>query len=285
MPLIDSRRVRIGCSSFSSRDWVGPFYPEGTAPKDYLRIYARHFDCVEVDATYYALPTPSTVRGWDEKTPTDFLLCAKFPRSIVHAGDGPAPEGTRLLTPDATYSDRDAFLQVMSSLGSKLGPLLLQFPYFNRGVFASRAPFLERLDRFLEDLPGDFHYTVEIRNRSWLDASFTGLLRRHGVSLALVDQAWMPHGDELEGKLDLHPASPMYLRLLGDRKKIEALTSHWDREVIDRSEGLDRWARFLVRRLREGQTVLVFVNNHYAGHAPATARRLREMLEAALSRG
>src|SRR5206468_3839445 len=76
--------VRFGTSSFSSEDWVGPFYPPGTAPGDFLRHYAHAFDTVEVDATYYAVPSARTVDGWVAKTPEGFLLAAKFPRSIVH---------------------------------------------------------------------------------------------------------------------------------------------------------------------------------------------------------
>lgn len=274
--------VRFGTSSFANRDWVGPFYPTGTRPADYLREYSRRYDTVEVDASYYAVPTPSTVDGWDEKTPDGFLLCAKFPRSIVHAGKGPAPDPRRLLDPEHCAPDRDAFLGVMSRLGPKLGTLLLQFPYFNRCAFDSAGPFLERLDAFLSDLPPGFSYAVEIRNRQWLGPEFLNLLRHHRVDLAVVDQAWMPHGDELEASYDLVTGSRIYLRLLGDHKAIEELTTTWDKEVVDRRERLDRWAGFLVRTVRRGVEVLVFVNNHYAGHAPATTERLKEMFRVQL---
>ncbi|HKI84703.1 MAG TPA: DUF72 domain-containing protein, partial [Candidatus Krumholzibacteria bacterium] len=276
--------VRFGCSSFSSKDWVGPFYPPKTPPGEFLSIYSRHFDTVEIDASYYAVPERRTVQGWDEKTPEGFLVCAKFPRSIVHAGKGAQPDTSRLLSAEYCYRDRDAFLANMALLGDKLGPLLLQFPYFNRQTFARRGDFFERLEHFLGDLPREFRYAVEIRNKNWLVGDFVSLLREHEVSLTVVDQAWMPHGDELEGKLDLVPAQPLYLRLLGDRQRIEAITKSWEKEVIDQSERLDRWVTFLVRRVKDGVPVLVFVNNHYAGHAPATVVRLRQLFEAALGR-
>ncbi len=222
------------------------------------------------------------VESWDEKTPEGFLLCAKFPRSIVHAGKGAQPDAARILDPDTVYRDRDVFLSNMARLGNKLGPLLLQFPYFNRQTFSRRGDFFERLDRFLADLPREFRYAVEIRNKAWLVPDFISLLRERDVSLTIVDQAWMPHGDELEGKLDFVTAPVVYLRLLGDRKRIEAITKTWDKEVIDQNERLDRWVTFLVRRVKDGVPVLVFVNNHYAGHAPATATRLREMFQAQL---
>jgi uncharacterized protein YecE (DUF72 family) len=273
--------VRFGTSSFSSEDWVGPFYPPGTRPADFLAYYAKEFDTVEVDATYYAVPDARTVDGWVRKTPEGFLLCAKFPRSIVHGGEAKSPDARHVLQPDSTYEVRDRFLEVMRRMGPRLGPLVLQFPYFNRECFPSQGPFLERLDRFLADLPRDgLAYAVEVRNKAWLKPSLVDLLRRRETGLVLVDQAWMPHADELEGKLDLVPHPPAYVRLLGDRAQIEAITKRWDREVIDRAERLGRWAALLRRLRAQGVKSLVYVNNHYAGHAPTTVRRLMEMFRA-----
>jgi uncharacterized protein YecE (DUF72 family) len=263
---------------------VGPFYPDGTPPGGFLSYYATQFDTVEVDATYYAVPDESTVDGWVEKTPEGFVLSAKFPRSIVHAGDGPQPDGAKLLTSDHTYRERDEFLEVISRLGSRLGSLVLQFPYFSKNAFAEPGKFLDRLDGFLTDLAPGFHYAVEIRNRGWLTPEFAHLCREHDASMVLVDQAWMPHGDELEEQFDIVTSHPAYVRLLGDRKEIEAITQRWDVEVVDRKERLERWANFLVRIMRRGAPVLVYVNNHYAGHAPSTTRRLRELFQRAAER-
>jgi uncharacterized protein YecE (DUF72 family) len=270
--------VRFGTSSFSSADWVGPFYPPGAKAGDFLSLYAREMDTVEVDATYYAIPNARLVDSWVAKTPPGFLLSAKFPRSIVHGGESEAPDARRVLAPDATYEARDRFLEVMRRLGDRLGVLLMQFPYFNRGAFPSAGPFVERLDRFLADLPRDgLTYAVEVRNKAWVKPDLVDVLRRHRASLTLVDQAWMPHGDEMEGRVDLVPAEPAYVRLLGDRKEIEAITKRWSEEVIDRGERLARWASLLGRLARRGVRSLVYVNNHYAGHAPTTVRRLKQM--------
>jgi uncharacterized protein YecE (DUF72 family) len=270
--------VRFGTSSFSSKDWVGPFYPPGMKAGSFLAHYATQFDTVEVDATYYALPSSRLVDGWNAKTPAGFLLSAKFPKSIVHAGKTFKPDPTRILDPDATYEDRDVFVETMRRLGPKLGTLLIQFPYFNRQVFPSAGPFLERLDPFLRDLPKDgMHYVVEVRNKAWLKPDLTDVLRRHGVGLALVDQAWMPHGDEVAGKLDWNTGDHCYVRLLGDRKRIEAITKTWDKEVLHHDERMERWAKLIAGMMAQGIRTLVYVNNHYAGHAPTTVRRLRDM--------
>ena len=278
--------VRFGTSSFSSKDWVGPFYPKGTRPGDFLRVYATRFDTVEIDATYYAVPAASTVEGWADKTPPGFLISAKFPRDIVHGGEGRIPNPEQVLDPDRTYPIRDEFLEVMTKLGPRLGPLVIQFPFFNERVFPESSVFFERLDRFLADLPSEFTYAVEIRNPKWVGQDLAVLCRRHKVSLVLVDQAWMPHGDEVERRFDPVTATPCYVRLLGDREIIEKITTSWDREVIDQGGRLARWSAFLNRMLERKVPTLVYVNNHYAGHAPATLERLRGLfLDARRKRG
>ena len=270
--------IRIGTSSFSSKDWIGPFYPEGTKQTEFLSIYSQSFDTVEIDSTYYSIPSLKTVEGWLAKIPAEFKVCAKFPRSIVHAGKDSKPDAKRLLNRDATYNDRDKFLEAISRLGMNAGPLLIQFPYFSKNVFTYRDVFFEILDGFLEDLPDNFRYAVEIRNRNWLKPAFADLCRRHSAALVLTDQAWMPHGDEIEQMFDPVTADFSYIRLLGDRKAIEAITKTWGEEVVDNSDRMKRWAAVLQRLAERAIESYVFANNHYSGHAPATARRLRDMI-------
>ncbi len=272
-------KIHYGTSSFSSKDWVGAFYPEGTAPKDFLAYYSTQFETVEVDATYYRIPSASTLDGWFAKTPDNFTFAAKFPRAIVHGGEGREPNPDIILQPDATYEERDKFLGVMARLRDKLGPLLIQFPYLPKRVFSGRKQFLDRLDKFLTDLPDDFRYAVEIRNRNWLKPDFAELCKRHNTALALVDQGWMPHGDEVAQMVTPVTTDFSYIRLLGDRKKIEEITKTWDKEVINNEDSLQRWAR-LIGELsdRFRAQIYVYANNHYAGHAPSTIRRLQNMV-------
>lgn len=271
--------LRFGTSSFSAPEWVGTFYPRGTRPTDFLRHYATQFDTVEVDATYYHVPTAETVDAWAEKTPEHFALSAKFPRSIVHAGMGPEPDADRLLQRDATYAERDAFLGVMGRLGRRCGPLLLQFPHFAPGTFVAAAEFHARLESFLTDLPRDFSYAVEMRNRRWLTPEFAALCRRHRVALVLVDRVGMPHGDEVAQQIDPMTAPFAYLRLLGDRQRIERITKRWEREVLDHRASLERWSALILRLAATRETtIFTYANNHYAGHAPTTIRRLQQMV-------
>lgn len=273
--------VRIGTSSWSWKEWVGPFYPPGTPSGDFLVEYAKRFDCVETDMTYYRVPSPRTTRGWAERLPDGFTMAAKFPRSICHGGEAAKPDPECLLDLDKTAADRNGFLAAMAELGPKCGPLVLQFPYFNKSAFARPGPFLERLDRFLAALPPDFRYGVEIRNRTWIGPDLLEILRRHSAAFVLVDQAWMPHGDELPARLSPVTTDFAYIRLLGDRQEIEEITTTWEKEVIDRNDRLARWAAVIRRIAGEVREVFTFANNHYAGHAPATVRRLRGMLDQA----
>jgi len=273
-----SPRFRFGTSSWSESSWVGPFYPEGTKPADFLSYYATRFDTVEADVTYYRVPGREMVRGWERKVPEGFTLSAKFPRAIVHGGDGPHPDARTLLSPQRTARTTETFLETMSLLGKKCGPLVLQFPYFNKKAFAEPGPFLALLDAFLSRLPEGFRYGVELRNKAWLTWELIDLLRRYKVALVLVDLLYMPHPAELAKDLDLVTSSFVYCRLIGDRKKIDSLTDTFDRIVLDQSSRLRRWAKLLQQLTTETTEFFAYANNHYAGHGPATAEQLAELV-------
>lgn len=271
-------RMRFGTSSWSEDSWVGSFYPPGTKPADYLSIYAQQFDTVEADVTYYRVPSRDMVRGWDRKTPAGFTLCAKFPRSVVHGGEGARPDGEKVLVREQVGEDVERFLDAMSLLGPKCGPLVLQFPYFGKEAFAGPEPFYERLHAFLSELPDDFRYAVEIRNRDWVKPELQALLAEQGVGFVLLDLAYMPHGDELARRVELYTANFSYLRLIGDRKKIDSLTDRFDRIVLDQRPRLERWAALLAELPSDVEEVFAFANNHYAGHGPASIRELAALL-------
>jgi len=268
-----------GTSSWSEKSWVGPFYPEGMAPGDYLAHYATRFRAVEADVTYYRIPDARMVDGWARKTPEGFELCAKFPRTIVHGGEEARPDPESVLVPERVGEDVERFTKVMARLGEKCGPLVLQFPYFNKTVFGGPGDFLARLDPFLAALPKGHRYAVEVRNGAWIKAPLLDLLRRHDVALVLVELSYLPHPSDLSLKLDLVTTDFVYCRLIGDRKAVEEKTDTFDRIVLDKSAALDRWAS-LLRQLRDRvPKTYAFANNHYAGHGPATIRDLAALVE------
>ncbi len=251
--------LRVGTSSWSSEDWLGVFYPEGTAPGDFITEYAKHFDTVEVDSTFYRSPPAAMVKNWNRHTPAGFTFAAKVPRSITH---------------DKVMQDCDEelneFLSAMDLLGDKLGPLLLQFPYFNKQDFARPEDFLARLKPFLEKLPAGYSFALETRNKNWIDEQFLDVLRKRKIALALIDHPWMTPVDQLMKMLDPVTCSFAYIRWLGDRKGIEAKTEHWDRVIQNREREMESWIPAIDKLLERRLRVYAYFNNHYAGFAPGS---------------
>ena len=118
--------IYLGTSAFTAAGWDTAFYPAGMRSADYLSYYATKFQAVEIDSTFYATPAAATVARWRNKTPEGFIIAAKVPQIITHE--------KCLLECDEEFAQ---FIEVMSLLGDRLGPLLLQFPYFNSDVFQS----------------------------------------------------------------------------------------------------------------------------------------------------
>jgi uncharacterized protein YecE (DUF72 family) len=252
--------LRIGTSAFTAAGWEHAFYPAAMKPSEYLAYYATQFDAVEIDSTFYRMPSPSTVNGWYEKTPPDFVFAAKVPGIITHE--------RVLLDCDKEF---DEFIDRMELLRDKLGPLLLQFPYFNKKVFKSGGEFSARLRQFLERTRGmSCRFAVEIRNRAWLDARFAALLTEYNIALALQDQSWMPRPKEIFERFDPITTDFTYVRWLGDRRGIEERTKTWDKTIIDRREELSEWVDTLRKVQKRRIQILAFANNHYAGYGPAT---------------
>ena len=186
--------IYLGTSAFTAAGWPGSFYPAGLRPREFLSYYATQFGTVEVDSTYYATPSVSTVNGWYLKTPPDFIFAAKVPQVITHE---------KVLV--GCEEDLDEFIGRMDILDEKLGPMLLQFPHFNKYMFKSVGEFLPRLRFFLRRVKDMFtcRFAIEIRNKSWIDAGFADVLREYNVALALTDTSFVPRPWEMGEQFDL----------------------------------------------------------------------------------
>src|SRR6478752_6611906 len=133
--------VRIGTQGWNYDAWVGPFYPPGTRPAEYLTVYARAFETVEVDSTFYAIPPVKTIRGWYDRTPPGFTFALKLPQEITHE---------RRLRDSADVAEE--FFDRARELGVKLGPVLIQLgPDFGLVELAALA-------NLLPTLPRDFYF-------------------------------------------------------------------------------------------------------------------------------
>jgi len=261
-------RLFLGTSAFTAAGWPTSFYPPEVKPANYLTYYATQFRTVEIDSTYYATPAESTVARWHERTPPDFIFAAKVPQAITHE--------KQLVACEAEFQE---FADRMSILKEKLGPLLLQFPRFDRFQLQSGEDFLKRLRFFLKKLPTVFtgKFVVEIRNSDWLNQRFLDALREHNVALALTDTSFMPRPWELKEPLDLITGAFAYVRWLGNRKQIETITTTWDKTVVDRTDDLNHWVSLFRQFVGRNLKVFAYANNHYAGNGPGTIRTFWEI--------
>jgi len=257
----------LGTSAFTANGWSGAFYPAGMKPQGFLSYYATQSRTVEIDSTYYGTPSASTVTSWYERTPPDFIFAAKVPQIVTH---------------DKVLKDCEAefdeFIDRMRLLREKRGPLVLQFPWFNKHEIQADE-FFHRLQLFLQrvkNLP-TVRFVIEIRNKAWLDKRLIDLLRDHKVALALTDLSNMPRPWEMEEKLDLVTTDFVYVRWLGDRKGIEELTTTWDKTIVDRADDLRNWADLFRQFVSRNLKVYAYANNHYAGHGPGTVKLFWDM--------
>jgi uncharacterized protein YecE (DUF72 family) len=246
---------------------VGKFYEPGTPSKDFIAAYARKLNTVEIDSTFYAAPNISTVEGWRDRTPEDFIFAAKAPQVITHE---------KFL--EDCGGDLNAFLKDMSTLGPRLGPILFQFPYFAKKNGVTQDDFLRRLKPFVAALPDGCQWAVEVRNKTWLGKPLFGILSEKNVSLALIDHPWMYRPDELFAKEGMLTGPFAYIRWLGDRHGIEKITQTWNDTVVDRVSDLQQWVPHIQELIERRFPVFGYVNNHYAGYSPETLDTLKGLL-------
>jgi len=245
--------IRVGTSGFSYNDWLGNFYPQFCSSKDFLRFYSCVFKTVEIDATFYRIPSEKMVLGWKKTTPDHFVFTAKFPRTVTHEG-----------SLKSRLADAERFVTAMKPLEEKLGPLLLQFPYSFKPD--EHGDLLKGL---IAGLPDGVRLALEMRNRKWLTEEFYALLKSRNIAICLVDHPWMPRESAFTSDF-------LYVRCLGDRKKIENDFSYIRNE---RKDDLQWWAKLIEEFSRERGEVYAYINNHYSGHSPTTARELIEILQ------
>ncbi|MBX7256188.1 MAG: DUF72 domain-containing protein [Candidatus Hydrogenedentes bacterium] len=261
-------QVRLGTCSWSTSDWVGKVYLPGTKPVDYIAQYAQRFKTVEVDSSFYGTPRIGTIEGWRDRTPPEFIFSAKAPQVITH---------DKMLLD--CQRELQEFLNAMTLLGDRLGPLVFQFPYYSKKTGVDEKTFLTRLDAFLPLLPRDSHrFVVEVRNKAWITKRLLALLREHHVTLAFIDHPWMHSPEWFSRHEELLTGDFAYFRWLGDRYGIEKLTKTWGEHVIDRRNDIARWVPAIKQILDKEIPVFGYFNSHYSGYAPGDVEILSELL-------
>ncbi|MCE8429566.1 MAG: DUF72 domain-containing protein [Candidatus Methanoperedens sp.] len=232
-------KIHIGTMGWSYDFWIGNFYPGGS--ENLLTEYAKHFNTVEINNTFYGIPSRDTVMKWKEEVPDDFIFSAKFPRKITHI---------KMLQ------------DCKEELGDKLGPMLMQFP---PGFKPDKS---EILKDFLAGLPERCRFAVEVRNKKWLDERFYDLLRDNGIALVLIDHPWMP-------EMNTITADFTYIRWEGDRNKIKGTLGKVEK---DRSNDIKDWGMKIKGFFEDSVEVYGYFSKSYSGYPPEDVRMLVDIL-------
>lgn len=236
----------MGTSGWSYKGWAKAFYPEGCTGPRQLIYYARHFPTVEINATFYRLPEPSTIEKWRAEAPPGFVFAIKGSRAVTHYA--------RLKPETRSFP---LLMDRIAALGDHLGPVLWQL----QGNFHKDAA---RLAAFLETLPRAYRHAFEFRHPSWLDEEIFALLAARNVALVGLSSQVMPMNLTLT-------ADFTYIRFHG----LEGGAAHdYTREE------LRPWARHLKDCARKGVDAYVYFNNDVNTRAPGNAQMLAELAEA-----
>jgi len=237
-------QIRVGTSGWAYRHWTDRFYPPGAKVRDHFAYYASQFPTVEINATFYRLPSESTVEAWAEQAPPGFIFAWKASRFITQA---------------KKLKDVGASLELvfgrMAPLEAALGPALFQLP-------PQLRLNLDRLAGFLKLLPKSPPTAVEFRHPSWYAPAVFRLLADHDAALCISDHHDAPAPWELT-------ASFTYIRGHGPGGR-----------YVDRydSTELDRWALAIDRWRAQGRDVYAYFDNDIDGAAPLDARALTPKL-------
>ena len=162
-------KIYVGTSGYGYREWKGKFYPEKISPKEMLRFYSERFNTVEINNTFYHMPTEGVLASWAEQVPRDFVFAIKAPQVITHL------KRLRNVGEETEY-----LFGSLSVLGRKRGPVLFQLP---KSFRADRSA----LEDFLDLIPNNMSCAFEFRSPSWLNVEILDLLREKGCSLCIVD--------------------------------------------------------------------------------------------------
>jgi uncharacterized protein YecE (DUF72 family) len=182
-------KIHIGTSGFGYKEWKGKFYPAKIDPKEMLRYYSEKLGAVEINNTFYHMPTEGILTSWTEQVPDNFIFAFKAPQVITHL------KQLRNVSEETDY-----LFRTLSLLGTKLGSVLFQFPK----SFRVNQPALEA---FLSLIPGNISCAFEFRSPSWIDAEIIAMLHKKGCILCIEDT------DENPADKIIKTATWGYLRL------------------------------------------------------------------------
>jgi uncharacterized protein YecE (DUF72 family) len=273
----------VGTSSWSSSDWCGSFYPDQIEHGEMIRVYSSKLPTVEIDSTWYRMPSRNMIETWKSKTTDGFIFSAKVPKVISH---------DKYL--EGCEAELNEFISVMSGLGERLGPMILQFPYVAKRKdpqeYRTGADFIRRLEGFVKLLPSEFKWGIEIRNPLWVQPPLLDILRSREISLVFIDYYTMDPLPKLADRKEIFTAPFVYLRFLGNRKEIEAAVKlaqdsglrkrDFESLLKDRTGQMKACIPPIKTLLTKEIPVYVYFNNHYAGYAPGSVEIFEKLFNA-----
>jgi uncharacterized protein YecE (DUF72 family) len=281
--------LRMGTSSWSFPGWRGIVYPAAASAsqlaREGLRDYARHplLRTVGIDRTYYAPVTSEEWQRYASQLPSDFVCCIKAPATITSytIPGGPVPEPN----PDFLSAERlveDLIAPCGRYFAPHTGPFILQFPPLPRRLTVDPSAFAEMLDAFLDRLPREQEYAVEIRERAFLTENYRRVLSRNGAVHVCNYWSAMPMPGEQAGLMDHEQAPFTMVRLLmrpGTRYEQQRETMAPFNRIVQEDEHMRRDAVSVLRRAAAaGQRAFLLVNNKAEGSSPLTIESLARRL-------
>lgn len=250
--------IMLGTQGWKVGAWVGPFYPPETRSTQMLGSYARAFDTVEVGSSAFAIPAEPVVRDWAEQVPDEFRFAFKVPQQVTHE---------RQLQEAEVIVRR--FLDRVSVLGDRLGPLLIQLSPAFRPTEENSAI----VDAFCATLSSEFRWAIEFRHAGWMTGSTLDMLRGHGVATVLTDSRWIPR--EMIPDLALEPTADFgYVRWEGTGRRLTDVS----RPQVDRDRELDLWQDVINTLAQRASTIYGYFDNQFQGHGPHSVRTLQGRL-------
>jgi uncharacterized protein YecE (DUF72 family) len=256
----ERRNILIGTSGYSFPDWVGTFYPPGTRSSDFLPYYARHFDAVEINSTYYGIPKPRVLEQMEKKTPEHFRFVVKLNHAMTH-------ESSR---DPALYREFLAAIEPLKAAG-KYDGLLAQFPWAFH-----RTPDAESHLVAMRERLGPDPLFVEFRHRSWITPELAPWLEEHRLGYCSVDEPRLPG---LVPPVTLMTGADAYVRLHGRNAEKWWGGDRSTRYDYDYSEQeLREWMKKVQELAERARRTYLFFNNCHAGQAARNAKLMQELM-------
>ncbi len=253
-----SATILLGTQGWKVRAWVGPFYPHGTKAGQMLEVYSRAFPSVEVGSSAFAIPAGPVVEDWSAQVPSDFRFALKVPQQVTHE---------RQLTDTERIVRR--FLDRVSLLGERLGPLLVQLSPSFRPTEENQAV----LEAFCASLSSDYRWAIEFRHPGWMTGATLDRLRAHKVATALTDARWMPR--DMMPELALEPTADFaYLRWEGTGRRL----TDFSKVQLEKDRELALWEQVVATLAGRVSTIFGYFDDQFQGHAPHSARSFQELV-------